>query len=365
MHVRLSGALPRLALVIGLLAISACSAVAPEATAGSTGAKVENAAIQNHGGVRAPGAAQAASGAGSFVQAVTATPFNMVSLPALMEQTYDGRDLRVGRVLQRTVAYTRYFVTYRSGDLTISGTLNVPNRSGRFPVLVLAHGYIAPEDYEAGAGLRREQAYLASSGYVVLHTDYRNHAQSDDDRYGDVPRPLGYPEDLVNAVRAIKNADLPYVDTDQVGLFGRSMGGGVTLNALVAQPGLVDAAILYSPVSSRAVDNFDRWVRGEDGRRDLTARLVGRYGTPEDRPAYWRQGSARAYLDRVGVPVQIHHGTADEVCPFSWSQATADELERLGKDVELFAYPGEDHRFDEGWPTLMRRTVDFFGTHLR
>jgi dipeptidyl aminopeptidase/acylaminoacyl peptidase len=32
--------------------------------------------------------------------------------------------------------------------------------------------------------------------------------------------------------------------------------------------------------------------------------------------------------------------------------------------VDLFAYPGEDHFFNDAWPRLMRRTVDFFDTHL-
>ncbi len=34
-----------------------------------------------------------------------------VSLQALMRKKYDGRDLRVGRVLARNSAYSRYFVT--------------------------------------------------------------------------------------------------------------------------------------------------------------------------------------------------------------------------------------------------------------
>src|SRR5213080_1903996 len=58
----------------------------------------------------------------------TSAPFrpNPVSLPALMVERYDGGGLRVGRVLDRTSAYTRYFVAYRSGRLTVSGVMNVP-----------------------------------------------------------------------------------------------------------------------------------------------------------------------------------------------------------------------------------------------
>jgi dienelactone hydrolase len=84
---------------------------------------------------------------------------------------YDGGGLKLGEVLDETSSYTRYFVTYRSSGLTISGVMNVPNGDGPFPALVLNHGYIDPDVYTNGRGLRREQDYLARHGYVVLHTD--------------------------------------------------------------------------------------------------------------------------------------------------------------------------------------------------
>lgn len=294
----------------------------------------------------------------------TSTPFNLVSLPALTTKTYDGRDLRLDRVILEEVGFTRHHITYRSGGLRITGVMNVPNRPGRHPVVVLAHGFASPTAYTNGSGLVREQAYLAASGFVVLHTDYRNHGGSDREGAEAVARPLGYAEDLVNAVTALRAADLPFVDTDRIGVLGRSMGGGVALNALVAQPDLFGAALLYSPVSSRARDNFRRWVRGQPSRRRLAAQVADTYGLPEDNPRFWSTVSARTYLDRVDVPVQIHHGTADQTCPLKWSKATAGALRGAGKEVRLFTYPGEPHRFDDDWPLLMRRTVDFFHARL-
>ena len=47
----------------------------------------------------------------------------------------------------------------------------------------------------------------------------------------------------------MREARLPGVDAERVGMLGHSMGGGVTLNALTAMPGLVDAAVLFAPVS--------------------------------------------------------------------------------------------------------------------
>ena len=79
-------------------------------------------------------------------------PPHPVSIEALAQQAYDGRNLQIGEVLDANDAYTRYFVTYASGDLTISGIMNIPVGAEPFPTLVLAHGYIDPAIYTNGRG---------------------------------------------------------------------------------------------------------------------------------------------------------------------------------------------------------------------
>lgn len=203
---------------------------------------------------------------------------------------------------------------------------------------------------------------MAEHGFVALQIDYRNYAGSTRESAESVRRPLGYPEDLVNAVRAVRRAGLPFVDATRVGLFGRSMGGGVVLSALAARPHLADAAFLYSPVSSSAADDFRRWVLPEPS---LRARVVAEYGTPSSRPRVWRQASAQSYLGRVDVPVLVVHGTVDATCPVRWSRATAAALRDGGGDVRLVEYPGEGHRFDAGWADMLDRALTFLHTHLR
>ncbi|MEO5710821.1 MAG: alpha/beta fold hydrolase [Nocardioidaceae bacterium] len=291
----------------------------------------------------------------------TSTPFNLVSVPALTAHRYDGRGLRITDTLAKGPAFTRYAVAYRSGRLTVTGVMNVPNRSGRHPVVVIAHGHGDPARYTSGSMLEREQAALAEHGFVAFQIDYRNYARSTRESTTPVARPLGYPADLVNAVVAFKRTHLPFADTTRIGLFGRSMGGGVVLNALVARPHLAQAAVLYSPVSSLASDNYRRWVVPNDSLRQ---RVEDAYGTPTSNPGFWDLASSRGYLDRVAVPIQIDHGTSDPVCPFRWSKATTRALQAAGKDVTLYEYPGEDHRFDRSWATFMHRAVVFLRAQL-
>lgn len=284
-----------------------------------------------------------------------------VSIQALIQQEYIGGGLQLGAVLEQNDRYTRYVVTYLSNGLTISGIMNVPVGDGPFPVLVLNHGYIDPDVYTNGRGLRREQDYLARRGFAVLHTDYRGHAQSDDDPDAEIELRLGYTEDVINAVLAIKSSELPYLDDERIGLLGRSMGGGITYNALVARPGLVDAAVVYAPVSSNTADNFNRWTREDSA---LATQIIAAYGSPEESPDFWQQVSPVTYFDRITEPILIHHGTADESCPIAWSVTTASALKALGKDAELLTYEGEPHAFEAAWADSMATTVAFFERHL-
>ena len=283
------------------------------------------------------------------------------SIPAAMARTYDGGDLRIRRDLGSTSAYTRHAITYRSGDLTITGIMNKPRGKGPFPVVVLAHGYIDPAVYVSGQGFNREQDWLARNGYVALHIDYRNHAGSDKDPSSDLNLRIGYAEDVINAGLAVRGSTLGFIDNDRVALLGRSMGGGVTFQALVIKPGVFDAAITYASTSTNTADNFNRWQRSEG---PLGPRIIKRYGTPEDSPGTWRTMSARPYLWRVTEPVLMIHGTADESCPIRWARATAAELTDEGKDVRLVEYRGAGHYMYGPWSDSIREVGRFLRTHL-
>ncbi|MGP4046561.1 alpha/beta hydrolase family protein [Streptomyces sp. 2A115] len=293
----------------------------------------------------------------------TPTAASPVSIPGLIAREHRGSDLRLGDVLDRTGTYTRYAVTYEANGLTISGIMNIPEGKGPFPALVLAHGYIDPAVYTSGRGLAREQDLLARNGYVVLHSDYRNHARSDDDPDNDVNLRLGYTEDVIGAVMALRSSGRPEIDDERIGLLGRSMGGGVVYNTLVVAPGLVDAAVVFAPVSSRPAENIDRFQRSDGD--PVVAQIEAKHGTPKENPTFWKEVSPITYVDRVTEPLLIHHGTADASCPIAWSRQTTAAFEAADKDVELRVYEGEGHTFAPRWPDSMDMTMDFFERHLR
>ncbi len=307
----------------------------------------------------APSAAQPTEAVEPAAQETAPHP---VSLEALSRTSFDGGEFEIGRILASNEAYVRHHVTYRSSGLRISGILNLPKGAGPFPLLILNHGYIDPAIYTNGRGLKREQDYLTRRGYAVLHTDYRNHAESDKDPLTDERLRLGYAEDAINAVLAVRAAKLPTVDASRVGMLGHSMGGGVTLQVLTAVPELVDAAVLFAPVSADARDNFRRWT---ESRREVAARIREAYGAPEDNPAFWDGASPITRLDRIETPVLLHHGTADESTPHAWAERLDAAMREAGKEMTFHSYPGEPHEFAAAWPTVMARTAEFFDQRLK
>lgn len=285
------------------------------------------------------------------------------SLPALMEKDFSGDNLTLERVLERNDSYTRHFITYTSEGFNISGILNVPNGDGPFPVIFLNHGYIDPRVYRNGQGLRREQDYLARRGYAVLHSDYRNHAQSDFDPRNDIRPRIGYTEDVLNAIAAVRNSELPFLDKERLGMLGHSMGGGVTLNVMVTKPDWIKAFVLLAPINSSYKENYDRWV--SSSWPELAREILDYYGTFEDNPEFWESVSARTYFDRISSPVMLHQGDLDRDVPVSWSRDLAQALEAEEKNITYHEYPGEGHTFFAAQETVMRRTADFLERNLR
>ena len=284
-----------------------------------------------------------------------------LSLPTLMRERWRASRIQLVEELGGNSVYSRSRITYQSGDLTISGILLRPRGDGPFPGIVLNHGYIDPKLYKTGQGLRREQEKLARAGFVVLHTDYRGHADSDPPRGPfDAESRLGYTEDTINAVLALKQE--PYVEPNSLAMFGRSMGGAVTLNALVVYPDIVQAAVIFSSVSSLFVENVEHFTSSSRPRAENE--FYDAFGLPDISPEFYAGLSARTYFSRITAPILLHHGREDGTCPYRWSVATQQALAKAGVDSELISWPDEDHAFYAAWDESMDESIEFLDRRL-
>ncbi len=289
------------------------------------------------------------------------------TIPELAEKQYEGSDFRILRTLDETDAYTRSAISYESEGFTVSGVALQPKGPvppGGFPVIVLNHGYVDPDTYQTGDGLLREQDFFARAGYVVLYSDYRNHADSDTDPQTELRPRSGYVEDVLNLISAVRGAGLPGADFDRLGMLGFSLGGGVTLNIMTAKPETAGAYVLLAPINADYRVNFDKWVKTE--WPDTAAAFYEAYGTPEENPQFWHDVSAQNFLDRVNAPVMLHQGLSDGEVPPEWSRDLAARLERVGKDIAYFEYPRQPHIFrDDAEGVALQRSLEFFDRHVK
>lgn len=285
------------------------------------------------------------------------------SIPAMAQKEFQGSDLKLENILDENEFYTRYRIAYRSEGLKISGIMNVPKGTGPFPILILNHGYIDPAVYRNGQGLKREQDYFAKNGYVVLHSDYRSHAESDFDPENEVRPRSGYVEDVLNAISAVKKSDFKFLDKENIGMLGHSMGGGITENIMVTKPDIAKAFVLLAPINSSYKINFDKWVKTE--WPETAQNFYKVYGTYEENPQFWESISAINYIEKIQAPVMLHQGTSDGEVPVEWSQDFSDALKKANKNITYYEYPGEPHIFGAAQPLVMQRTLEFFDKYLK
>ncbi len=173
---------------------------------------------------------------------------------------YPGSDIVIEQELEKGSNYRRYYAWYRSEGLKIYGLLTIPLTKmpeGGYPALVFLHGYIEPSAYRT---LERYLAYtdwLSRSGYVVFKIDLRGHDRSEGVANGAYSTP-GYTVDVLNAVASMQRH--PQVNPAKIGMWGHSMGGFLTLRAMVISK-QVKAGVIWAGLVCSYPDMIYRWRR--------------------------------------------------------------------------------------------------------
>ena len=308
----------------------------------------------------------------------TPTPSHPLAIETMRQQTYPGSEITIERTLQPGANYDRYVASYLSEGFRIYALLTVPRGQkpeGGWPVILFNHGYIPPAQYRT---TERYVAYvdaLARSGYIVFRSDYRGHGNSEGEAANGYATPA-YTIDVLNAVAAIKG--FPDADPSRIGMWGHSMGGGITLRIMVTTSDVKAGVIWAGTVASYPELLKRRWAAAGAGegsplptlepnsrRWEWVPEMLESYGAPEENPAFYAAISPNTYLADLSGPVQLHHGTADASVPVAYSEMLAAQIEAVGKPVELFTYQGDNHNISGNFSRAMTRSVRFFDTYVK
>jgi carboxymethylenebutenolidase len=223
-------------------------------------------------------------------------------------------------------------VTFKTGDKEIDGYLARPKAEGKYPAVLVVAGNLITEEY-----IPNTCAALAVAGYVglapnIFHVvpkgatpEEMNKAlarRTDDDYLRDIRAGADY----LKGQEAVK--------TGGMGILGFCSGGRRALLYAVRFDG-VKAVVAFHPAAHTKAKE-----------------VVG-----------------------LKVPVQIHHGKADQVAPYSVAKELEKQLRSQSTPVEVYLYEGAEHGFlaytrhpeykpdaaQEAW----KRTVAFLDRSLK
>ena len=327
----------------------------------------------------------------TFTPSITPSPTaTMTPKEALQPFTIDGlrkHKFQSGKIVIRetlleTEVFTRYLIEYPSDGLTITGILQIPKTGeAPFPVIVMNHGFFSRYIYNSGDGTDRAAEFLNRRGYLTVSSDYRSWANAGT---GVSLFYSGLAIDVINLMNALPS--IPEADTERIGMWGHSMGGGTTLKVLVVDD-RVKAAVLYSTVSGDFEEVIGRWGPGCLGDvfegeatfgcnssdilpLDLPDDLIEAYFTRTTDPVILKAVSPIYHLKNVTAPVQINYGTEDGKTsagtPPEWSKKLYDAFLEAGREAQLIGVEGEEHSFKyDQWFYLMERSAQLFDKYVR
>ncbi|MFK7805990.1 MAG: alpha/beta hydrolase family protein [Anaerolineae bacterium] len=284
------------------------------------------------------------------------------SIDELTARAYGLGEFTFTETITRNAEFHQYTFEYLSDDQIVEGFLTLPAGTGefgeKFPVLLLLHGYIPPDEYELFPYSTRYVMPFVEAGYIVIHPSYRGHPPQPGSNEKNIFR-IEYAVDVLNLIALVRDGSEdpagPFRRADKNNLFlwGHSMGGGITQRVITVRPDWVSAAALYASMSGDEARNYERIRKWGDERT-----WQAEYFAPQE---VIEQVSPIYFLDRWKAPITIHHGDIDPIVPPEWSRELCEQLKARRHPVECHEYFNYRHNlYGSAEDVFTARIISFF-----
>jgi dipeptidyl aminopeptidase/acylaminoacyl peptidase len=224
------------------------------------------------------------------------------------------------------------------------------------PFIVQYHG--GPEG-QYRPYFNRSYQFLLSRGYGIIAPNVRGSsgygkAYIEADNY---KNRMVSVKDGIYAARYV--IDQGYAKKGNVGAWGGSYGGFMTMAVITEEPDLFGAAC-----NVVGVVNFETFLEQTKAYRRKLREVE--YGPLTDR-AFLKSISPIHKIDRITAPLMLAHGLNDPRVPIGEAMQVAVALKKRGIDVEELYFPDEGHGFAKEANRLLyyEELARFFDKHLK
>lgn len=202
--------------------------------------------------------------------------------------------------------------------------------------------------------------YFLRQGYALLATNVRGSTGYGRDymMLDDVEKRMDSVKDLRYAVAWLH--EQPDVDSERIGIYGRSYGGFMVLAALTEYPDLFAAGVEEVGIADWVtfLERTSPWRRGHRERE---------YGSLAEHRDFLRSISPLHKAERITAPLMVLAGDNDPRVPLYESEQIAAKVAAAGGTVKFVHYADEGHRFSKLANRIDSFTQigDFWHTYLR
>ena len=244
------------------------------------------------------------------------------------------------------------FTTQRGDEL--NGWMLKPadfNPARKYPVLMFQYSGPGSQEVLDSYGISWED-YMATQGFIVACVDGRGTGGRGAAFEKCTYMQLGVKEAQDQVATAQYLGSLPYVDKDNIGIWGWSFGGYMTIMAMSEGTPVFKAGAAVAPVTDW---NYYDTVYGERFMR-----------TPQQNHDGYLAASCLERADKLNGRLLLVHGMADDNVHFQNAAEYAEKLVQVGKQFEMQVYTNRNHSIAGGNTRshLYTRLTEFFKREL-
>lgn len=285
-------------------------------------------------------------------------PLLKYSFSALSKREYPGSQIKTEKLLENKEGFKSYLFSYLSDGKKVTGLLNLPEKQGKLPVVIMLRGYVDLQIYQTGIGTKKPAEYFAQNGFITLAPDFLGYGDSESEDKDILVNRFEKPVTALNLLASVKS--LPQADTNNIFLWGHSNGGQIALSVLEISGKLIPTT-LWAPVTRGFPESVLNYSAQLDDNGKIVADRIEEFNKIYDPKLF----SISEFFGKINSPIQIHLGTWDEYIKEVWLEEFVEELKSLKKEVVYFTYPKDNHQLKKYWDTVVKRDLEFFRKNLK